>query len=101
MAPELLQPNYKDVMDFRCDLYSAALTIYELATGMHPFSPKPEHDYATIYRIMNEKPEPLAAYRKDIPKAFCTVIDRCLKKNPALRYARISLVRDALKEVTI
>ncbi len=100
MAPELLQPNYKDVMDFRCDLYSSALSVYEVATGIHPFAPKPEYDYATLYRIMNERPDPLSVHRPDICPAFCNIIDRCLKKNPSLRYARLELVRSALKEVT-
>jgi serine/threonine protein kinase len=99
MAPELLSPDYKDVMDFRCDLYSSALSIYELASGLHPFAPKPENDYATIYRIMKERPEPLENHRRDLPLQFCRIIDRCIKKNPALRYARTDLLRYDLQEV--
>ncbi len=99
MAPELLAPDYKDMMDFRCDLYSSGLSVYELASGVHPFAPRPENESATVYRIMNQKPEPLEARRHDLPRSFCQIIDRCIKKNPALRYARIDLLRHELQEV--
>lgn len=99
MAPELLNPGYKDVMDFRCDLYAAGLTIYVLASGMHPFAPKPEYEHATIYRILNERPHLLADLCPDLPPAFCAIIDRCIRKKPALRYAKIELIEKALREV--
>ncbi len=100
MAPELLNPGYKDNMDFRCDLYAAGLTVYVLASGCHPFAQRPEHEYATIYRILNERPHPLSDLRPDLPPAFCAIIDRCIRKKPALRYAKIDLVEKALQEVT-
>lgn len=99
MAPELLRPDYKDVMDFRCDLYSAALTVYVLATGVHPFAPRPESPYHTMYRIMNDRPTPLHNVRNDLPAKFCQIIDRCLRKKPALRYASLDLVEKELQEV--
>lgn len=100
MAPELLKPDYKDVMDFRCDLYAAGLTIYVLATGHHPFAPQPEHQYATVYRIMTQRPQALASLRPDLPPVFCNIIDRCIRKKPALRYANMALLERALREVT-
>lgn len=101
MAPELLKPDYKDNMDFRCDLYAAGLTVYVVASGAHPFAPRPESLYATAYRIMNSTPQPLASYRADLPKEFCAIIDRCIRKRPALRYARLELVEEALGKVTL
>lgn len=99
MAPELLMPDYRDHLDFRCDLYSAALTIYVLAARQHPYAPKPEHAYATQWRIMNTHPEPLAALRTDLPTAFCKIIDRCIRKKPALRYNRIALIQAELNKI--
>lgn len=98
MAPELLQPDYKDVMDFRCDLYSSGLTMYELASGIQPFAPQPQNDYATMYRVLHNQPEKLEALRPDLPLNFCRIIDRCIKKRPALRYARLELLRKELEE---
>lgn len=99
MAPELLRPDYKNNMDFRCDLYAAGLTIYVLASGKHPFAPQPEHPYATVYRIMNIRPIPLATYRPDIPAEFCSIIDRCIRKKPALRFSQLDLVEDEIRKV--
>lgn len=100
MAPELFRPDYKDVMDFRCDLYAAGLTIYVLAVGRHPFAPRPENEHFTAYRVLNELPEPMYSLRPDLPPAFCGIIDRCIRKKPALRYARLDLVEKELQEVT-
>ena len=101
MAPELLKPNYKDVMDFRCDLYAAALTVYVVASGEHPFAPKPEHEYATAYRIVTQSSAPLVELRPDLPPAFCAIIDRCIRKKPALRYSQIEQVEQELNQVNL
>lgn len=99
MAPELLRPDYKDNMDFRCDLYSAALTVYVLASKTHPFAPKPEHAYATAYRIAKMSPQPLNTLRPDLPRQFCEIIDRCIRKKPALRYSNILQLKTELKAI--
>ncbi len=98
MAPELFSPMYKDLMDFRCDVYSAGVTLYEYASGMNPFAPQPESPYVTQYRILKEKPQPLESLRPDLPPHFCRIVDRCIKKNPALRYSRLDLLREELEE---
>lgn len=97
MAPELLLPNYKDSMDIRSELYSAALTIYVLAAKQHPFAPAPEHDYATMYRIVNVRPNPLNTLRPDLPNEFCRIIDRCIRKRSALRYNNFDTIRQKLE----
>ncbi len=99
MAPELLQPDYKDIMDFRCDLYSAALSVYELATGIQPFASQPGNEYATMYRILHDHPRRLKELRNDLPENFCRIIDRCIRKKPPLRYATLKLLNDDLREV--
>ncbi len=93
MAPELLRPDYKDNMDFRCDLYSAALSVYVLAAKTHPFAPKPESPYATVYRIMRTSPDPLHSLRPDLPESFCRIIDRCIRKKAALRYNNFAILK--------
>ncbi|MBL9159753.1 MAG: serine/threonine protein kinase [Verrucomicrobiales bacterium] len=99
MAPEMLMPDYKDHMDFRCDLYSAGLTVYVLASRQHPYAPRPEHQYATMWRIMNVQPEKLTTLRPDLPPEICRMIDRCIRKKPALRYSRIAQILNELKGI--
>lgn len=101
MAPELLKPDYKDNMDFRSDLYAAALTVYVLGCGNHPFAPQPENMYATVYRILKSTPTQFAITRPDLPIAFCKIIDRCIRKRPALRYANLELLEDELRRVAL
>ena len=98
MAPELLQMDYKDNMDFRCDLYSAALTVYALAIRSNPFRPGPQAGDVTEYRVTSVTPEPLHTLRSDLPEAFCKIIDRCIRKKPALRYSRIDHLRKELAQ---
>lgn len=86
IAPELLRPDYKNYLDIRSDIYSAGVTIFEYASGRHPIS-RPEDDpHTTIYRILYTSTEKLGSYRSDLPEGFCRMIDRCIKKKPALRF---------------
>lgn len=98
-APELFDVNYKDNMDFRCDLYSAALTVYALSIGSNPFRPGPQSMDVTEYRVRNTTPEPLSKHRPDLPPQFCKIIDRCIRKKPALRYASLSLLNRDLEKL--
>ncbi len=99
MPPELLQPGYRDVMDFRCDVYSLGLSVYELASGVHPYAPYPEQESATVYRVMTVKPEKLETLRPDMPQQFCRIVDRCMRKKIALRYGRTDLLKQELEGV--
>lgn len=86
IAPELFHPDYKSALDIRSDIYSAGVTIFEYATGAHPLARPDESEYTTVYRIVNHPPAKLEALRSDLPERFCRMIDRCIKKLPALRY---------------
>lgn len=86
MAPELFQPQYKDVLDIRSDIYSAGVTVFEYASGQHPFYRRAERDYTTVYRILNQPPVRLKDLRGDLPEPFCRMVDRCFRRLPALRY---------------
>jgi serine/threonine protein kinase len=86
MAPELFRPNYKDVLDTRSDIYSAGVTIFEFAAGEHPLARRGEDVHTTVYRILKQPPPKLDTLRDDLPDWFCRMIDRCIKKTPALRF---------------
>lgn len=85
MSPELFNPNFRDLIDFRSDLYSAAVTLYEYASGVHPIARRGEDDFTTMYRIVNNSPVALNNHRPDLPSFFCNVIDQLNRKKPALR----------------
>lgn len=81
MSPEQLRGLE---IDIRSDIFSVGVVIYEMLTGISPFS----SDYiaTTIYSILNEEPKSLAAYNPALPIELQTIIDRSLAKSPAYRY---------------
>lgn len=84
-APETLEPDYRSNLDIRSDLFSFAVTAFEYATGVHPIHPSGATPGETFYRLMKVNAEAMASKRPDLPMEFCNLIDRCLKKKPALR----------------
>lgn len=85
MAPEIFQPHFRQNFDFRSDLYSVGVTIYEYSSGKHPIARRGEDDYTTIYRIAHQIPIPLNQHRPDLQESFCSLIDQFIRKIPALR----------------
>jgi len=86
MAPELFRPDYKEALDIRSDIYSAGVTLFEYAAGVHPLARTGEEAYTTVYRILRQAPPKLGSLRQDLPERLCQAIDRSIKKMPALRY---------------
>ncbi len=94
MAPEMFNPRFREILDYRSDLYSAAVTAYEGATGVHPIARRHEDDYTTMSRVVGMVPRPLQEHRADFPVALCRLVDQLMRKNPALRPAGLeSLLR--------
>lgn len=90
IAPERLDPRFKNSIDYRSDLYSAGLVIYEYATGKNPIARAEDPLHITLVRAMGETPETLHKRRPDLSSEFCSIIDQFLKKQPALRPANIA-----------
>jgi serine/threonine protein kinase len=81
MAPEQLlgRPT-----DFRTDHFAFGVLLYELVAGRHPFGGQSLP--STIAKILAAAPaEPPQDDR--IPAAVWAIVDRCLQKDPADRYA--------------
>jgi len=83
MAPEqvLNQP-----LDPRADLYSAAIVLYEMLTGITPFD-RPERNELMVRAAQIEQPPaPLSSILKQAPPVLDMLMARALAKDPALRY---------------
>lgn len=83
---------------------TAATDIYSLgATFFHVMSGEPLFDAPTPERIMvkqvRERPRPLASVVPGFPGDVASVVDRCLEKDPAKRYANAGELRDVLKKL--
>jgi serine/threonine protein kinase len=94
MAPEALQ--MEGTQDHRVDIYSLGVILFELLTGAVPF----EGRYADVLvRLSTQKLPDLSKLRPDSPAALNAVVERCLAREPAARFAHMSDVVRALTSV--
>ena len=89
LAPEMLRPGFRQNLDFRSDLYSAALTVFEYSAQLHPLAKTRDDLIQTLSRIAQQPPRSLKTERPDFSDGFCNTIDQMLKKKPALRPANL------------
>ena len=85
LAPEMLHPGFRQSLDYRADLYTIGLTLYEFASGDNPFAHRTDPQFTTLYRIKTQTPRPLCKHRSDLSTEFCALVDQLMKKLPALR----------------
>jgi serine/threonine protein kinase len=98
MAPEMLDPNFRDTLSYRADLYSAGITAFEFATGgTHPLGKRGDGMMKTLTRILHQEPTKLVTLRPDLPKELIDLIDQLIKKNPALRPGNLRLIIKQLR----
>lgn len=82
-APEMLDINYANLLDARTDLYCAAVTVFEYASGQHPLGVPRTSTYESWIRT--QPPTRLEVLRPDLDPRLCALVNRLLRKRPALR----------------
>jgi eukaryotic-like serine/threonine-protein kinase len=82
------------VVDARSDIFSFGAVLYEMLTGRRPFVGTTE--LGTITAILRDQPPLLRSVRPDIQADVQTIVDRCLAKDPAARYADAGALRAEL-----
>ncbi len=92
-------------VDFRSDQFSFGTILYEMVAGRRAF--KRDTPVQTLSAIIESDPEPLATISPSFPAPGRWVIERCLAKEPADRYAStadlaqdLRGVREHLSDVT-
>lgn len=102
-SPEQMDfDSRRTVMNFRSDLFSLGIVMYEMATGRHPFiTPSVRTSWEVLTNIKNMDPVFPKTIRNDLPEKLNDVIMRLLAKRPALRYRSIQLFRAALQEIVV
>ena len=95
MAPEQLRGLPPDL---RCDIYSAGVVLYEMATGQRPF---PERQSAELIgAILHQMPRPPSAINSHIASSLDAVIGKAMQKEPSQRYSSARELRAALEGVS-
>jgi serine/threonine-protein kinase len=93
MSPE--QAAGKEV-DGRSDLFSLAVTLYQLLTGRLPFVGDSLAN--VIYRIATERPIGVSKLRTGLNRSISRVINRALQKDPGRRFSTGQAMAEALRK---
>jgi serine/threonine-protein kinase len=93
MSPEQAR-GLRDV-DYRTDIYSFGVVLYELLSGCLPFDSENPGD--VVVMIATKEPTSLLSYRPDLPE-LAEVVHRALSKRRDVRYGTAIEMRDALRD---
>ncbi len=94
MAPEQVR-NGSDA-DFRSDIYSMGIVLYQMLSGKRPFVS--ENGFEIMKAHIEKPPPPLRQWAAHIPEAVEAVVMKALEKNPDARFASADAFRKALQE---
>ena len=81
MSPEQARG---DQVDVRSDIFSFGVLLYQMATGIVPFSGKTQ--MSTLAKILETKHESPTTVNADIPTELERIINKCLQKDASDRY---------------
>ena len=93
MSPEQVKTS---PVSTRSDLFSAGAVLYEMLTGLKPFS-APELS-GILYNVVNLVPPRVTETNPSVPDAIARIVAKLLAKNPAERYATAD---EALAELEV
>lgn len=71
-------------VDFRSDIFSFGVLLYEMATGRRPFSGATAS--ATVDKILHTEPEAISRFNYDVSTDLERLVLKCLRKKKSERY---------------
>jgi eukaryotic-like serine/threonine-protein kinase len=94
MSPEQIK-GLKNV-DFRSDIYSIGMTVYEMLAGRVPFE-KTESDFSIQKQIVEGKIPAIQTFNESIPRKLNKVIQKAIEKDPDNRFQSCTEMYDAIE----
>ncbi|HPC82191.1 MAG TPA: protein kinase [Thermoanaerobaculaceae bacterium] len=94
MSPEQACGDLQ-ALDRRTDVYSLGATLYELLSGVPPFTGRT--DVEVLMKVVSEEPEPLRRRLPHLPRDVETIVQTCMAKEPSRRYPSARALADDLQ----
>lgn len=98
-SPEQLDITHKRDIDFRSDLFSLGIVLYQSLIGFHPFYTYGMSDQELFARIIKQPIIPPITIDRTIPQSVNNIICRLLNKQPSGRYRKCSILIDELNKI--
>jgi serine/threonine-protein kinase len=92
ISPEQAQSSRS--VDFRADIWSLGVILYELLDGKCPFTGDTMGE--VLGKILLHRPAPLCQTRSEVPQGLSAVIERCLARDKELRFESVAALAAAL-----
>ncbi|GIW72503.1 MAG: hypothetical protein KatS3mg102_2045 [Planctomycetota bacterium] len=93
MAPEQVRAAH--AADARADVYAVGSTLYHMLTGRKPYSGPVT---AQLLRdVVSTPPPPLRELAPGVPAELAAIVERCMAKDPELRWQSVAELRAALQ----
>ncbi|HSP94351.1 MAG TPA: protein kinase [Thermoanaerobaculia bacterium] len=99
-TPDYMSPEQSRgaTLDFRSDIYSTGVVLYELFTGMLPF--EGDTPLAVVLKHVQDNPPSPQAKNPKIDPKIAAIILKCMQKDPAARFQSVNQLYEALTKVT-
>jgi serine/threonine-protein kinase len=84
-------------VDYRSDIFSFGAVLYEMVTGHRAFDG--DSGISTLSAVLRDEAKPIHEIAPDAPSELADIVNRCLRKNPAVRWQSMTEVEAELSSL--
>ncbi|HEY6066279.1 MAG TPA: protein kinase [Thermoanaerobaculia bacterium] len=99
-TPDYMSPEQARglALDYRSDIYSTGVVLYEVFTGSLPF--EGDSPLAVVLKHVNDPPPLPQSKNPRIEPKIAAIVMKCMEKDPGARFQSVSELYEALVKVT-